>query len=573
MIAQTKNMLAKDLAKLKKRAKGNLYFFSKGVLGYDYIDPIVHLPLCRVLELYDGYNDSLEAPLEEYKATLRSLIDRHCKMHDEIWSEDVISDRIQDALENGIKKCKFTLPRGWLKTTMCSISYPMWRAVRDPNVRVFLAQNTFTNACAKLKSIKGQVEMNELFRTLFREVLPGTKSTWKTESLCLTRKGAYAESTFEAGGVRTQVTSRHYDLIIEDDTVAPESDDVTEDIACPSAEDISKAIGWHKLTIPLLVDPGKGQNLVVGTRWAEKDLLSYVDDNEKYYWSVERACRENEKGLEDVNGKTCYLSRFPEHVLDQIEQTMGPYMFAALYRNKPLSAVDMVFKPEWLSYYDNEPQGLIVYTTVDLATDPETAKGTRLDYNAVLTTGKCLQTGHIYILDIWRRHASPMDVIDEIFRQEKTWHTLRVGCESVAYQSTMLSWIKEVQQARKRFFTVEGITHGRKSKGARIMGLQPLFASGLIHMRREHGVLVNELLSFPRGENDDVIDVLSMQLKYWKTTRSREDVRRDAIMDDPLSLDFALDEIQKRNKPIQRFPFDVQRVKTTQHPIVGYGRR
>jgi len=567
----TEKLSNEMITELRKKAKGNLYTFAKGVLGFDFIDPIVHLPLCRVLELYDGYNDTLEAPRVEYEVVLRELILRHCRMHSLIWSEDVIKDRIEDALVRGIKQCKFTLPRGWLKTTMCSIAYPLWRGVRDSNVRVLLVQNTYTNACAKLQSIKGLVEGNVLFRELFKDVLPTAKSKWKGDSLCLTRKGAFAESTFEAAGVRTQVTSRHYDLIIEDDTVAPENDDVTEDIACPSMEDIAKAIGWHKLTTPLLVDPGKGQNMVVGTRWAERDLLSYVDEKEHHYWSVERACRENDQGLEDVKGKSCYESRFPERVLTQIESTMGPYMFAALYRNKPMNSTDMVFKPDWITYYDTPPRGLMVYTMVDLATDPETAKGARIDYNVVETTGKDLQSGHVYVLDVWRKKCSPMEVINELFRQHELWSPIRTGCESIAYQSTMLYWIKEIQQQRKVFFHVEAITHGRRSKGDRIMGLQPLFASLQIHVRRHHSALVNELMSFPRGENDDIIDTLSMHLKFWRNTISQSDVKQQRLRDNPLSLDFALEQLHKRSEPKKGFPFDVQRVNEV--PILGFSGR
>lgn len=562
----TEQLKPEVLDKIRTKAKGNLYYFAKGILGYDFLDPVVHLPLCRVLELYDGYTPSLEPPREEYEAALRELIRRHCEIHEEIWAPDVIEARIEDALTNGIKKCKFTLPRGWLKTTVCSISYPLWRSIRDPNVRVLLTQNTYTNACSKLASIKGQVESNDMFRQLFRDLLPGTNSKWKGDSLCLTRKGSFAESTFEAAGVRTQVTSRHYDLIIEDDTVAPESDDLTADVACPSPEDIAKAIGWHKLTIPLLVDPGRGQNLVVGTRWAERDILSYIDEHEKHYWSVERASREDKRGREDPKGNICYKSRFPEHVLDAIEATLGPYMYAALYRNKPMAASDMTFKPHWIHYYETEPQSLIVYTTVDLATDPSQAKGSKLDYNVVLTCGKCIMTGDVYVLDCWREHANPGKVIDEIFRQVKTWGSIKVICESVAYQSTMLYWINEKQNSEKFWFTVEGITHGRKSKGARIQGLQPLFADGRVFLRNHHGILVNELLSFPLGEHDDVIDALSMQLKFWNTTKSAKDVKQEYDRDNALTFDYALTQLQNRGKK-KGFPYDIERISNRQNPF------
>ena len=548
------------LKRLRKKAMGNMYFFAKGVLGYDFMDEVIHRPLCRILELYDGYDETLEPPIEEYREALLDLIDRHCATKQLVWAPEVIEERIQDALTNGVKKAKFTLPRGWLKTTTCSISYPMWRSIRDSNVRVLLAQNTFTNAVSKLASIKGQWETNEILRAMFPELLPGPQSTWKSESLCLMRKGAFAESTYEACGIQTQVTSRHYDLIIEDDTVAPGSEDLTEDVAVPPPEDIAKAIGWHKLTIPLLVNPGMGQNLVVGTRWAERDILSYIDEKEPHYWSVERACREDSRGRESTSGVVQYQSRFSEKVLVGIESTMGPYMFAALYRNKPMSSADMTFKPEWIRYYDNEPRDLTVYTTIDLATDPATAKGAKIDFNVVLTTGKCLQTGTIYVLDVWRERANPREVIDEIMRQHTCWNAIRTGCESVAYQASLLYWLRERQSEDNDWFAVEGITHGKRSKGSRIQGLQPLFSAGKILLRHHQQSVVKELLAFPMGEFDDVIDCLSMQSKFWQMTRSKDEIIEKAKLTDPLCVDNVLAELRARGLPKKGFPFDVQRI-------------
>lgn len=434
--------------------------------------------------------------------------------------------------------------------------------MRNPNIRVLLTQNTFTNACKKLSRTGDIVMKNVLFRALWPEVLPDRSCTWKTDAMCFKRDGTYDESTFEAVGTRTQATSRHYNLIIEDDTVAPELEDLTAEMALPSEVDIEQAIGWHKLAVPLLDNPSQDGRIVVGTRWAERDLLSYVEENEPSYKFYKRAALEDEAGNADPDGKPQYPKRFDKEALIYIRDALGPYMFSALYMNTPMSSEAMAFQGEWIHYYDTEPRDLAVYTTVDLASDPKEVKNKQPDYNVVLTTGKSLSTGNIYVLDCWRQRANPGEVIDEIFAQVGRWHPIKVGIESIQYQSTLLYFVRERMASEKKHFSIEGLTHGKRSKEARILGLQPIAAAAKLWFRTSMTLLTSELLKFPLGAFDDMIDALSMQTRMWQQTRSGDDIRREERANDPLSLDSAIRELQERAMPRKGFPFDMQRGET-----------
>src|SRR6185295_17248610 len=122
--------------------------------------------------------------------------------------------------------------------TLCSIYYPIWRAIRDPGIRILIVQNTTTNAEKKLAAIRGQFDKNPLLRLLFVDLLPNASSTWTTKALCLQRPMDHPENTFESAGTKTGLTSRHYNLIIEDDTVSPDLDDFTATNVIPSKDDI-----------------------------------------------------------------------------------------------------------------------------------------------------------------------------------------------------------------------------------------------------------------------------------------------------------------------------------------------
>jgi len=484
---------------LRKEALSSLFFFAKGVLGLDWLDVDIHMPVCKTLEDYEHNN-----------------------------------------------RVGIILPRGWLKTSLCSQAYPMWRACKNPSIRVLLVQNTYKNAASKLKPIKAAFESNPLLRTLFPEVLPTNKCTWTSDSLCLNRSKAYNESTFEAAGVRTQVTSRHYDIIIEDDTVAPDFDELGGTALCPTKDGIEQAIGWHRLASPLLTDMKKGQIIVVGTRWYERDLLSWVQDTEPQYKFSMRACRENDKGESDEKGFPTYPKRFDTAVLEELKATLGTYLFSCLYMNKPIRSEDMVFQPEWFKFYETCPalERLSVFSTVDLAGDPEDTKGDP-DYNVVMTTGKDKLTGRIYVLDYFRKQCNPGELIDAIFAHVNKWHPIKVGLESVAYQGTLSYWIRERMRKENNHFYVEGFTHGRRSKSNRILGLQPIFSNGSIYMRKYMSDLIAELQAFPLGAHDDLIDSLASQLPLWGKVLTIDEEKVIRHSNDPFAFENIVKELRK----------------------------
>jgi predicted phage terminase large subunit-like protein len=451
------------------------------------------------------------------------------------------------------RRKKFVLPRGWLKTTVCSQAYPIWRAVHDPNIRVLIAQNNQDNAMKKLKVIREQFEQNQLLRALYPDVLPTPSSVWSAKAICLNRSEAHPESTFECIGVRGQPTSRHYNIIIEDDTVAPDFDELGQETLAPSHDDVRKAIAWHSLALPLLTNPSTDEIIIVGTRWYEIDLMSHIEKNEPQYETIERSCREDENGLSDPRGMVTYPERFDADVLREYEATLGPYFFSTLMLNRPVSLGDMLFRAEWFQEYEELPprQSLSVYTTVDPATDPElsTSRADDIDYSVVITCGKDMVTGNIYVLDYFRERCSPGDHAAAIFEQVLRWKPIVVGYEDVAYQRSLDYWLKELMRQKQQYFVLQPIKRtGRKSKETHIMGLHPIAASGTIHVRAYMKELLTEFLSFPRGAHDDLIDALAMQTQLWRKTKSKAEWKKIEDKDSPFSLDAAIASIRARNR-------------------------
>lgn len=546
-----------QLDQLRTLAKGDLYVFAKGVLGFDWLTPEIHEPLCRLLELYDGWNSTLAHPREVYE---RVLHDKHIR--------PVQTDaQVEVVLTRGLKRLGILLPRTWLKTTVCSEAYPIWRAVRDKNFRALLAQNTFKNACSKNKVIKALFEKGALLQALWPELMPQASSTWSAESLCVARDKPWAESTFEAAGTRTQVTSRHYDLIIEDDTVSPDKDDLGEDALMPSKDDVAQAIGWHQLVPPLLLNVLESQNLIVATRWYVEDLIAWSLRKEKGFVWYMRACRENENGDPDPHGEIQYKQRFSEEVLEDLEARLGPYLYSCLYLNTPLHSDNMVFRPEWVQFGEQWPRSVVCFTTVDPAGISED-ESSDSDYNTVVTCGKDLITGRVFVLDYYHERSSgsdskgtPGDLIQAIFDHARRWKPVKVKIETVAYQSTLAYWVREQMSKEGFYFMIETCPRPRGSKAARIRSMQPLFAAGMIVLRPQMQALANELLAFPFGKHDDLIDALAAQMDMWMVTTRVKPQGQRSYDDDPMSVDAAIASLRASRRRVTSRVMDVGQIQ------------
>jgi predicted phage terminase large subunit-like protein len=497
------------IKQLAQKGRDSLFFLAKAILGFDKFDKEIHKPLCDLLQNYETN-----------------------------------------------KRVALILPRGWYKSTMATIAYPIWRAINNPAVRILLVQNTYTNACGKLGAIKQIFESNELFKLLYPEILPTRDCVWAKDAATVNRKGAYPEATWEAAGTGTQKTGQHYDVIIEDDTVSPTKDNLTGAMMQPTEAEIEKAIGWFRLATPLLIEPVDSQRVVVGTRWAENDLLGFIIDQHPEYHQLTRAVRETDH-KPDPNGEVQWEARFNEDVLKAVETDLGPYMYASLYLNSPTDAANQIFKREWINYFQNQPAHLICCTSVDLAS-ADKEESSNPDYNVILTSGINTQNGHIYVLHYTRERMSPSSVISSIFDHHRLYKPVKVIVEGIGYQRTLVHWLEQRQRKLNEMFYVETIKGHSGSKTDRIRGLQPYFASGKIFLRAGMDHLERELLAFPKAAHDDVPDTLSLQLPFWSTSTSLLTQEKDErLARNPFSADVIIREIQERGAHSNSYPNDI----------------
>ncbi|MBQ7215302.1 MAG: phage terminase large subunit, partial [Synergistaceae bacterium] len=166
------------------------------------------------------------------------------------------------------------------------------------------------------------------------------------------------------------------------------------------------------------------------------------------------------------------------------------------------------FKREYFRYYDKTPNlnELNVYTAVDLAISQKV----NADYSAIVTVG--VKTGgYWFVLDVEYGRYDPSTTMDAIFSAVQKWRPLSVGIEAVAYQSALSHFLEKEMPKRGIFFRIQPLK-AEKKKELRIDAIQPRFAVGTIWFKRNAAWLdkiEGELLAYPHGAHDDVIDALA----------------------------------------------------------------
>ena len=329
--------------------------------------------------------------------------------------------------------------------------------------------------------------------------------------------------------------------------VAPKKDELTGDEAMPSKEDIEKAIGFHKLTIPLLINEFD-ERIVIGTRWGSCDLINHVEENEKFD-TYNKPCI-----TED--GKPRY-KRFSQTRLDSIRRGMGVYMFSMLYENKPLAKEFMAFNPDWFRYYDEVDLPVEGETIVTLdPADPPTGKSSQ-DFSGIVSV-KHTRKG-LFVRRYRRQRLTDKQMIDETFAVADMDEGVKIRIEVNRYGHLEAAFREEMKK-RNKYYVIDAVKAKRVAKEARIKNrLSPLFENGVIFFKHGMRELEAELTTFPYSKHDDLIDALAWQITSHTSTEYDQSEQPRPPLPNGRRV-FTLDEIRQscRKRHATPYPFQLQ---------------
>ena len=406
--------------------------------------------------------------------------------------------------------------RDHYKSTIITFLKTIQDILVDPELTCCIYSYSSSSATKFLKQIKGVLESNRKLIDLFPEILfddvskpywtddEGTqhKMVWSENGIRVKRKSNAKENTVEASGlVIGQRTGGHYNLLVYDDVVTPDS--VT------SPEMIKKTTQQFQMSL----NTGSSGNLrirIIGTRYHYADTYQEIIDSGfarlRIYPCV------------DSEGNTVL---YDKPTIEMKKKAMGSGVFASQMMCDPKQASTMGFNKEWLRIWHGDS---LINLNVYIIVDPAGTKNKKADYTSMWVIG-CGSDMNYYVIDLIRDKMDLTGKTNTLFDLVRKY-TVGQRKPQVFYEKAAMQSDKEhieyvMNQINYRFsLTAVGAS---TPKGQRIDALEPLFREGRIflplnawHVNWE-GVREDMITTFIRDEyipypfcaHDDALDALS----------------------------------------------------------------
>lgn len=205
--------------------------------------------------------------------------------------------------------------------------------------------------------------------------------------------------------------------------------------------------------------------------------------------------------------------------LEGAKRTMGSYLFANQYLNEIIPSELQTFKKTWFNYFSELPKKTNCFVFID----PALSEADTSDFTGIVVL-KIDAKNDWYVQYAKRHRLNPTQLVDFVFRLNSQFSPQVIGIEEVAYQKALLYFLAEESRRRNVALPVHGVKYPPTiSKQTRILGLVPRFEFNRIFLNQGLEDLELELLQFPRGSHDDLIDALASMEKIAYAPDSKEE--------------------------------------------------
>lgn len=487
------------LSKIAMRCRYDLYFLCKHVLGYELMEEEVHGDLTRYVE---------------------TLLPNH--PDDYVFPEMFEGKGLEDSYDARKRNMLILMPRGTFKSSVVTIGFSLQIILNEPNARILIDSETSAKAKAFLSEIKGHLETNQDYRGVFHAihgVYPDGVSTRRNKDLLWTntevvlacRTRPLKEPSIMVSGIDKSINGMHYDYIIGDDLHSEKN--VT------NADQIQQVKDHWRLLYSLL-DPGKVL-IIIGTRWHFVDLYQEILDNHRddYNVIIRRAIR--------PDGTAFFPQRLPLEELEKIKQKQGTAHFSNQYQNEPISADDATFKREYMTRREWDivkDRPIHWYLMVD-----PSFEGPYSDRAALVIAGMDYQRD-LYLRHVLAKKMNYSQIIDAIFDLNNRYQPKAIGIKIVASAKSLMYSLNSEQKTRGVWLPVRELRDSKNTKEERIRALAPYYEFGHAFHLKDCPQLLDaeeELLRFPVGQYDDIIDAYASVLELATPPSPKPSQRQD----------------------------------------------
>lgn len=525
---------------IRRKARTDLYFLAKEILGYKDVDPEVHRP-------------SLELPQKFEKYQGKDIVQNNgwCRYTPPHWD-------LHQVIAVSEPRDRLLLdPRSHLKTTINTIAHTIQIILNFPDCCILIMHASEGKSIEIMSEIQEHFKHNEVFRSFFPEFCPqgkvGVSKFGSSEKFTVPcRVENRRHPTVSSGSMTKKLASSHYDWI--------KYSDVVDETTVTTPEQIQKTKSTFAMQKHLRVGPLSFRD-IEGTIYDEMDLYCHLLDT-RYYGRIARGKKPNIavsiRGAyrKDVPGGQTFQPEerhapylvaqeditypsgavvkkgekipwwiekagkphfTPEELEDQ--RADDPWIFACqMLLNPAASGASKPFDPGRISWVTSRSLARIPAAGVICTIDTASTVNKRSNDSAI-TTAIHTATGDVVVKDIVFGKWQPSDLLDVMFEVYEKHRPNFMDIEETEFVRGLMSSLRMHEQKRGYSLPIRYLPRETDiSKVERIMNaLQPPFRAGRIKFAEtlpEHvqDRLRSEMSKFPSaGGHDDILDTLADQ--------------------------------------------------------------
>ena len=414
-----------------------------------------------------------------------------------------------------VKQLNIVAPRGHAKSSIVGGIFPLHHLMFGEGQKlIVLVSRTQDHAVKLLGLLKDTMDFSETFRSLFGYWGNHSAKSWSKSEIEL-KDGSMVICKGTGQQLRgIKVGNQRPTLIIVDD---PEDENNTK-----TAEAMENNLRWLLQSAVPSLDPMKGRIVIIGTPQHQRCLVETLKEMHGWknltfkpdfvnnvslwedWWSIEKLLQKK-KELESINRLSVFYREYACEIVGDEDQLFKmeniKHYEGKFFQKKGKSFLH-------ITSLNGEKCDKIVPINVFTGVDPASSVKRGADYSVIFNLAVD-DNENRYALPYYRKHATPLELAEAIVSNFRRFRSEKTRIESVGYQEMLREYV--LKRSRDENLFIPGLNikeNPRNSKSNRLESVQPIFANNQMHILEKQQDLVNELLLFPRGKHDDLLDGL-----------------------------------------------------------------
>lgn len=436
--------------------------------------------------------------------------------------------------EEGSKHIVRAEPREHGKSTIMDLVVVLWWLATRRKHFIVLVGDTASQAEGQLHAVIEEIEGNDLLAGDFPHLAP--KLDAKRQYVKWTDREIIncADQVVVAAGAGKSLRGlkrRQYrpDAVIVDDL---END---ENVATKGQRD--KLESW--LLKALLSLGGKGCDyFIIGTILHHDSVLmrlvraerARAEFGEPQVWDAKIIPAE---WKEDESSRKLYAGvpkkwykrgilwpeRWSRERLEAKKREIGSIAYAQEFLNDPSQREGKLFKEDWFNWYPmgSRPENLDEYIGID----PSAGEKEQSDFIGIADVG-IDKEGRIFPGRILETKITFRQLIKTIFALADHLSPVKIGVEVNFYQKVLKQELDRINREERHYLPFAE-QRTVKDKVTRFLSLSAIVEAGLLWLEEgnpEHVKLLNQMLEFPDGAHDDLIDALDFAIQAARAPKA-----------------------------------------------------